>query len=72
MSGGDEKKKRWRESGEYLMTTALGAIGGRFRMGAGQRSSIRVELGALNEDSFGDDSTHVSLTCSFGWRFGRK
>ncbi len=48
------------------------AVGGRFKLGAEQRSSIRVELGALNEDSFGDDSTHVSLTCSFGWRFGRK
>jgi hypothetical protein len=46
------------------------AIGGRFRLGDHKRSYFRVELWALEEDSFGADSTHLGLTCAFSWRFG--
>ncbi len=46
-------------------------VGGRFWLGEHSRSSIRIELSAMNEDSFGDDATHVGFTGVFGWRLGR-
>ena len=51
--------------------TALRAAAGvRSWLGEQDRASVRLEISALFEDSFGRDSTHLSLTCNFGWRFG--
>ncbi|MEM9553504.1 MAG: outer membrane beta-barrel protein [Acidobacteriota bacterium] len=51
-------------------TALRAAIGGRIRLGDSQRASLRVELTALHEDTFDEDSTHLGLTTSFAWRFG--
>lgn len=53
-------------------TALRAAVGARFWLGSKERASLRVEFGALNEDSFGEDSTHLGLTSSFSWRFGMR
>jgi opacity protein-like surface antigen len=52
-------------------STALrAAVGGRFGRNRWQRTSIRAELSALNEDSFDSNSTHVGATIVISWFFG--
>lgn len=51
-------------------TALRAAVGARSWLGEQNRASVRLEISALFEDSFGQDSTHISLTCNFGWRFG--
>ena len=53
-------------------TALRAAIGARFWLGSKERASLRLELGALNEDSFGDDSTHLGFSSVFSWRFGTR
>lgn len=45
-------------------------LGTRFYFGDSGRGSFRLELSALNEDSFDQDSTSFSLTGGVSWRFG--
>ena len=53
-------------------TAFRAAIGARFWLGSKERASLRLELGALNEDSFDDDSTHLGISSVFSWRFGTR
>jgi opacity protein-like surface antigen len=51
-------------------TALRGAIGGRFEIGQPGGVFSRMELSALNEDSFDEDETHIGITLLFGWNFG--
>jgi len=46
------------------------AGGSRFFFGAKHRVAVRVELSVIDEDTFDQTSTHVSLTGGFTWRLG--
>ena len=46
------------------------AGGSRFFFGDKHRVAVRVELSAIEEDTFDQSSTHVSLTGGFTWRIG--
>ena len=46
------------------------AVGGRFEIGQPGGALSRAEISALNEDSFGDDATHLTFSVLFGWNFG--
>ena len=51
-------------------TALQAALGVRFYVGDEHRGSWRLEVSALNEDTFDEDSTHLSLVGGFSWRFG--
>jgi opacity protein-like surface antigen len=46
------------------------AGGSRFFFGDKKRVAVRVELSLIDEDTFDETSTHVSLTGGFTWRLG--
>ena len=51
-------------------TAIRAAAGIRFGRDAWQRAFFRAELSALAEDSFDENSTHLSAMVLFGWNFG--
>lgn len=51
-------------------TAFQAGVGARFYFGDEHRGSWRLEASALNEDTFDEDSTHLSLVGGFSWRFG--
>ena len=50
-------------------TALRAAFGGRFDFGQTGGAFSRVEISALNEDSFGEDATHSTIIVLFGWNF---
>ena len=50
-------------------TALRAAFGGRFDIGQTGGAFSRVEVSALNEDSFDEDATHIALSILFGWNF---
>lgn len=59
----------FRRSVDDSGTALQAALGARFYVGNGG-NSIRIEVSALNEETFDDDATNISLTGGFSWRFG--
>lgn len=51
-------------------TALRAAVGGRFGKSRWKRTTVRAELSALTEDSFGEDSVHVGVTVAVSVRLG--
>ena len=48
------------------------AVGSRFFFGKSKRPSVRVELSYLSEETFDENSNHISVVVGFSWRTGRE